>query len=191
MASLGTFTPPDATVDVHERVMLGTVTERALWSDTLVSESTVQVRGYQASVQPQGTGADAAAAGDDARQLLQHAVPHRRRRFSSSRPRRARRKRRTGPAPVQGRPRSARQRLRRHQRQPAVPDRAIERHAGAPSRRLGPVGADAADHRRRALCAGSRAAERALVRRVRRPRSIATASSAAGTSRRGSAPRCC
>src|SRR5580765_5920441 len=55
MASLGTFTPPDATVDVHERVMLGTATERALWSDALVSESTVQVRGYQASVQPQGT----------------------------------------------------------------------------------------------------------------------------------------
>ena len=55
MASLGTFTPPDATVDVRERVMLGTVTERALWSDKLVSESTVQIRGYQASVQPQGT----------------------------------------------------------------------------------------------------------------------------------------
>ncbi len=55
LASLGTFTPPDATVDVHERVMLGTVTERALWSDQLVSESTVQVRGYQARVEPQGT----------------------------------------------------------------------------------------------------------------------------------------
>jgi TonB dependent receptor/Carboxypeptidase regulatory-like domain len=55
LASLGTFTPPDATVDVHERVILGTVTERALWSDALVSESTVQVRGYRASVQPQGT----------------------------------------------------------------------------------------------------------------------------------------
>ena len=55
LASLGTFTPPDATVDVRERVILGTVTERALWSDRLVSESTVQVRGYQASVQPQGT----------------------------------------------------------------------------------------------------------------------------------------
>jgi hypothetical protein len=55
MATLGTFTPPDATVDVRERVMLGTVTERALWSDKLVSESTVQIRGYQASVQPQGT----------------------------------------------------------------------------------------------------------------------------------------
>lgn len=55
MASLGTFTPPDATVDVRERVLLGTATERALWSDGLVSESTVQVRGYRASVQPQGT----------------------------------------------------------------------------------------------------------------------------------------
>ncbi len=55
LASLGTFTPPDATVDVRERVILGTVTERALWSDALVSESTVQVRGYRASVQPQGT----------------------------------------------------------------------------------------------------------------------------------------
>ena len=55
MASLGTFTPPDATVDVRERVVLGTATERALWNDALVSESTVQVRGYRASVQPQGT----------------------------------------------------------------------------------------------------------------------------------------
>ncbi len=55
LASLGTFTPPDATVDVHERVILGTVTERALWSDRLVSESTVQMRGYRVSVQPQGT----------------------------------------------------------------------------------------------------------------------------------------
>jgi hypothetical protein len=55
MASLGTFTPPDATVNVHERVLLGTATERALWSDKLVTESTVQMRGYRASVQPQGT----------------------------------------------------------------------------------------------------------------------------------------
>jgi phage baseplate assembly protein gpV len=54
-ASLGTFTPPEATIDVHERVNHATVTERALWSDTLVSETTVQVRGYRASVVPQGT----------------------------------------------------------------------------------------------------------------------------------------
>jgi hypothetical protein len=55
LASLGTFTPPNATVDVHEQVLLGTLTERALWSDSLVSESTVQVRGYRVSVLPQGT----------------------------------------------------------------------------------------------------------------------------------------
>jgi hypothetical protein len=55
LASLGTFTPPEATVDVRERVIMGAATERALWSDALVSESTIQVRGYHASVQPQGT----------------------------------------------------------------------------------------------------------------------------------------
>lgn len=54
-ASLGTFTPPDATVDQHDQVTLGTVTERALWTDALVSESTVQVRDYRTSVVPQGT----------------------------------------------------------------------------------------------------------------------------------------
>jgi hypothetical protein len=54
-ATLGTFTPPEATVDVHERVNHATVTERALWSDQLVSESTVQFRSYSAEVLPQGT----------------------------------------------------------------------------------------------------------------------------------------
>lgn len=54
-ASLGTFTPPDATVDVHERVNHGTISERALWSDRFVSESTVQVRGYRGEVSPQGS----------------------------------------------------------------------------------------------------------------------------------------
>src|SRR5262249_2336136 len=54
LASLGTFTPPDATVDVHEHVKHGTVTERAVWSDTLISETTVQLRGYRAEVLPQG-----------------------------------------------------------------------------------------------------------------------------------------
>ena len=73
MASLGTFTPPDATVDVRDRVTHATVTERALWSDALVSESTVQVRGYRRSVSAAGHGADGTAAGNDARQLLQHA----------------------------------------------------------------------------------------------------------------------
>jgi hypothetical protein len=53
-ASLGTFTPPDATVDVHERVNHGTFSERALWSDRLISESTVQIRDYRGEVSPQG-----------------------------------------------------------------------------------------------------------------------------------------
>src|SRR5262249_26513607 len=54
LASLGTFTPPEATVDVREHVNHATFTERALWSDKLVGETTVQVRDYSASVKPQG-----------------------------------------------------------------------------------------------------------------------------------------
>jgi hypothetical protein len=54
-ASLGTFTPPSATVNVRERVNHGTVTERALWTDRLVSETTLQIRDYRATVEPQGT----------------------------------------------------------------------------------------------------------------------------------------
>ncbi len=53
-ASLGTFTPPDATVDVHDRVAHGTMSERALWNDRLISETTVQLRGYRGEVSPQG-----------------------------------------------------------------------------------------------------------------------------------------
>jgi hypothetical protein len=56
-ASLGTFTPPDATVDMRERVNHATFSERALWSDSLVSESTVQARGYRGEVSPQGNAA--------------------------------------------------------------------------------------------------------------------------------------
>ena len=82
MASLGTFTPPDATVDIHERVMLGTMTERALWSDSLVSESTVQVRSYNDLGPTAGDGADATPARNDAGQLLQYAVPNLRPRFN-------------------------------------------------------------------------------------------------------------
>jgi len=54
-ASLGTFTPPSATVDVHDRVNQGAVSERALWSDTLVGESTVQVRTSRTELAGQGT----------------------------------------------------------------------------------------------------------------------------------------
>jgi Carboxypeptidase regulatory-like domain/TonB dependent receptor len=51
---LGTFVPPDSTVTLHERVNHAVVTERALWSDRLVGESTVQLRGYRAEVAPLG-----------------------------------------------------------------------------------------------------------------------------------------
>ena len=74
MATLGTFMPPDATVNTRGQVSTASVTERSLWSDTLFSETTVEMHGYQTTVTPRGTGADGAAAGDDARQLLQPAV---------------------------------------------------------------------------------------------------------------------
>ena len=55
LATLGTFTPPDAAVDVHARVNHAGVTERSLWTDTLFSETTVQVHEYQTDVAPQGS----------------------------------------------------------------------------------------------------------------------------------------
>jgi len=55
MASLGTFVPPAATVDVHERANHVGVTERALWRDTLVGDTTVQLHGYRVDVVPKGT----------------------------------------------------------------------------------------------------------------------------------------
>ena len=54
-ATLGTFTPPEASVDVHARVDHVGVTERSLWTDTLFSETTVQVHEYRTDVTPQGT----------------------------------------------------------------------------------------------------------------------------------------
>jgi hypothetical protein len=57
MVALGTFVPPDSTVNLHERVQHAVVTERALWSDKLVGESTVQMRGYRTEVAPQGPAA--------------------------------------------------------------------------------------------------------------------------------------
>jgi hypothetical protein len=52
---LGTFTPPDATVDTHVHANEIALTERALWSDTLFGETTVHVHNYQTDVSPQGT----------------------------------------------------------------------------------------------------------------------------------------
>jgi hypothetical protein len=53
-ATLGTFTPPEATVDIHSHVTHGGFSERALWSDKLFSETTVQVHDYANETVPQG-----------------------------------------------------------------------------------------------------------------------------------------
>lgn len=53
-ATLGTFTPPEATADIHARVNHVGATERALWTDSLFSETTLQVHQYQTDVLPQG-----------------------------------------------------------------------------------------------------------------------------------------
>jgi hypothetical protein len=55
LANLGTFTPPNATVNIQSHVNHGAVTERALWSDTFFTETTVQMHQYQTDDTPQGT----------------------------------------------------------------------------------------------------------------------------------------
>jgi hypothetical protein len=54
-ATLGTFTPPDAAIDVYSRANNGAMSIRSIWSDTLVSESTLQVQQFNTDVRPQGT----------------------------------------------------------------------------------------------------------------------------------------
>jgi hypothetical protein len=53
--TLGTFTPPEATVDTRGDVNTAAVTERALWSDRFYSETTVEVNRYMTDVRPQGS----------------------------------------------------------------------------------------------------------------------------------------
>ena len=57
LATLGTFIPPDATADIHSHVNHAGVTERALWTDSVFSETTVQVHEFLTDVIPQGAGA--------------------------------------------------------------------------------------------------------------------------------------
>jgi carboxypeptidase family protein/TonB-dependent receptor-like protein len=52
--TLGTFTPPDATVDVHSHANQVGAMERALWTDWLFSETTFVAHDYQTDVTPQG-----------------------------------------------------------------------------------------------------------------------------------------
>jgi len=54
-ATLGTFTPPSATADLQTDVRTAAVTERALWSDTLFSETTVEMNQYRTEVRPQSS----------------------------------------------------------------------------------------------------------------------------------------
>ena len=51
---LGTFMPPDATVDTRVRANEVAVTERAVWSDSLFGETTMHVHHYETDVLPQG-----------------------------------------------------------------------------------------------------------------------------------------
>jgi len=53
-ATLGTFTPPDATVDLHVNGRQMSATDRVTWSDSLFGETTVQMYDYQTGVNPQG-----------------------------------------------------------------------------------------------------------------------------------------
>ncbi|MGE0449616.1 MAG: TonB-dependent receptor [Vicinamibacterales bacterium] len=52
--TLGTFTPPEASVNMRGNVNTVALTERALWSDTLFAETTVEVHGYSTDVIPRG-----------------------------------------------------------------------------------------------------------------------------------------
>ncbi|MEP7309098.1 MAG: TonB-dependent receptor [Acidobacteriota bacterium] len=54
-ATLGTFTPPEATVDLRGHGHQAAVTQRVTWSDTLFGETTVQTHDYQTDVIPQGS----------------------------------------------------------------------------------------------------------------------------------------
>ena len=51
---LGTFMPPDATVDTHVHANEIAVTERAVWTDALFGETTVHVHHFETDVFPQG-----------------------------------------------------------------------------------------------------------------------------------------
>ncbi|HET9831900.1 MAG TPA: carboxypeptidase regulatory-like domain-containing protein, partial [Vicinamibacterales bacterium] len=54
---LGTWTPPDATVDTHVRASETALTERAVWNDSLFGETTVHVHRFTTDVFPQGPAA--------------------------------------------------------------------------------------------------------------------------------------
>lgn len=56
-ATLGTFTPPDASVEMKGNVSTVGLTERALWSEKLFTETTIEVNSYSNDVMPRGPSA--------------------------------------------------------------------------------------------------------------------------------------
>jgi hypothetical protein len=54
-ATLGTFIPPPATVNIHSDVDTMAATERTIWSDTLFSETTFEINRFAIDVLPQGS----------------------------------------------------------------------------------------------------------------------------------------
>jgi hypothetical protein len=54
--TLGTFTPPEATIDLRSNVSTLSVSQRSIWSDTLFSETTVDMNRYFSDVRPQAIG---------------------------------------------------------------------------------------------------------------------------------------
>jgi hypothetical protein len=55
-SNLGTFTPPNATVDTHNGVTTAAITERALWTRNVYSETTFEYNKYTDDVKPQANG---------------------------------------------------------------------------------------------------------------------------------------
>lgn len=53
-ATLGTFIPKDASVDTHNGAEAAGVTERATWTNSLFTETTVEMNRYHSEVTPQG-----------------------------------------------------------------------------------------------------------------------------------------
>ncbi len=54
-ATLGTFTPPEASVNMKSGVNTVALTERALWSERMFTETTVEAHSYSTDVMPRGS----------------------------------------------------------------------------------------------------------------------------------------
>ena len=66
-STLGTFTPTSATVNVHSHTNEVAVTERAVWTKSLLTETTVQAHVSETDVATAGRGTHGASAADNAR----------------------------------------------------------------------------------------------------------------------------